>query len=454
MSKIQKDNLFYELLCLSVKFVYQKFFRQIEIRGTENVPTGEPVIFAPNHQNALLDALAVLFYQKGSIVFMARADIFQKKINAWFLGILKLTPIFRIRDGFENLSKNEEQMKVAEDVLLDNAKLCLMPEGNQGNQHKLRPLVKGLFRIAYSTEELLHGKSHIKIIPVGIDCSYYQHAGCDLVLTYGKPIEVKDYIELYKENSSSALNVLRKVLSERMSQIMHHIGSTSHYEIIYNLCCFGTPAYLEIQAEKGMAIKSTTGAGLCFDARCALGKILDKIDAENPEIILELDAYCSQLKKLPGYPTEITEFMEQKMTTTYNIISIMLSIILLPGFIMNFPTWLINHLICKKVDDKQMHSTFAFTIGLLFNAFVYIVATFIIWMFFKTNFIQTVIGFIIISFIGLVCERVRQTLRITFRSVFYSFGSRKVQLKKCRADYALLKEALKKKIRNTIYISK
>jgi len=89
MSKIQDDNLFYELLRKSVKFAYQKFFRQIEIRGAENIPSGEPVIFAPNHQNALMDALVVLFVINKPVFFLARADIFKKSFVANNLRAIK-----------------------------------------------------------------------------------------------------------------------------------------------------------------------------------------------------------------------------------------------------------------------------------------------------------------------------------------------------------------------------
>ena len=47
--------------------------------GRENINPDDHLIFAPNHQNALMDALAVLFTTKGQPVFLARADIFKRK---------------------------------------------------------------------------------------------------------------------------------------------------------------------------------------------------------------------------------------------------------------------------------------------------------------------------------------------------------------------------------------
>jgi 1-acyl-sn-glycerol-3-phosphate acyltransferase len=447
MSKIYKKTIYYRMLCLSVSTIFKRFFRQIEVRGTSNIPSGEPVIYAANHQNALIDALSILFFQKEPIVFMARADIFQKKIAAIFLRSLKIAPIYRIRDGFENLTKNERQMNEAVNVLFDCKQLCLMPEGNQGNQHKLRPLVKGLFRIAYTAEERLNGNAHVKIIPVGIDYNYYQHAGSDLVITYGSPIEVKDYIKLYKENQANGLNVLRKKLGISISSLMHDIRSTSHYDMIYKLCCYGTPAYLDLLLEKGEETEATTMAGLRFDARCALGKILDKVDSENPNQIIKLDALCLRLKKLPGSPAEISEWMDDKQPKAFSCILMILSVLLIPGFLTNFPVWTLTKEVRKHIEDTQMHSTFAFTLGVLFNAIIYLIVTFIIAHFSDSTALLTLFTFIFITAYGIISERARQALRLPLWQLCNSFGKKKETVNACKNDYTKFKEVIKQLIK-------
>ncbi|MDD5346615.1 MAG: 1-acyl-sn-glycerol-3-phosphate acyltransferase, partial [Proteiniphilum sp.] len=61
-------------------------FSKIVFTGrSENVSKQRPVIFAPNHRNALLDALLVVMatYNRKQVVFLARADIFKQKLIAW-----------------------------------------------------------------------------------------------------------------------------------------------------------------------------------------------------------------------------------------------------------------------------------------------------------------------------------------------------------------------------------
>ena len=111
------------------------------------------MIFAPNHQNALNDALIVLFSAPGDVVFLARADIFKKRFLAFFLNSLKILPVFRQRDGAAELGKNADIFDISVDVLKNRHYLCVMPEGNHGDQRRLRSLVKGIFRIAFSAQE-------------------------------------------------------------------------------------------------------------------------------------------------------------------------------------------------------------------------------------------------------------------------------------------------------------
>ena len=55
----------------------------------KNIPKGKPVIFAINHQNALMDALTARAAMKGQPVFMTRADIFKKPAIAKILRFFK-----------------------------------------------------------------------------------------------------------------------------------------------------------------------------------------------------------------------------------------------------------------------------------------------------------------------------------------------------------------------------
>jgi 1-acyl-sn-glycerol-3-phosphate acyltransferase len=441
--KIQDKSLGYELIKSAIQFMFPKFFRQTEIRGLENVPPNQPLIFAGNHQNGVMDPLAIILFQKDPIVYMGRADIFSSWLNRILLRFIKVTPVYRIRDGFENLSKNDQQIKEAIDVLLDCKRLGVMPEGNHGEQHKLRPLVKGLFRIGYQAEIQLDGNAHVKIIPVGIDYNFYQHSGADLVLIYGKPIEIKEYLPLYLENPAIGLNTIRMALATSLSEIMLDIRSQD-YDRTYRLCCYGVPAYLDYLAEKGLRTEAETMAGLRYDARVALANLFDRMETEEPETLQELDALTNRLNQLPGYPAEIMEWMEETPNKIHQFLLGFIAVALLPGFALNLPSWLVNRFIVSNVEDKQMHGTFVFTLGMAFNLVVYVVVTVVIGNLLSATLLQLAVLLFFIGSLGLVSEKARQYLRIPWKKLQYSFGGRKAFVNACKADYVKLKSAIGK----------
>ena len=151
MSEIYESTPSFNLVKKYVRFTFKRFYSEFIVIGKENIPTDVPVIFAPNHNSALMDALAIHVAAPHDlpIVFLARADIFNNKIAAKILRFCKMIPAFRMRDGVENLEKNNETFIRCVEVLDHNKALGIMPEGNQGEQRKLRPLLKGIFRIAF-----------------------------------------------------------------------------------------------------------------------------------------------------------------------------------------------------------------------------------------------------------------------------------------------------------------
>jgi len=232
---IHKRNLIYQLIYPYAGAFFYQYYGKVEIRGTENIPRNAPVIFAPNHQNALMDALIVLFSAPGDVVFLARADIFSKRFLAFILNSLKILPVFRQRDGASELGKNVDIFDISVNVLKNRHYLCIMPEGNHGHQRKLRTIVKGIFRIAFQAQEEAGSDPFVKIVPVGLDFGDYVKQNTSLFINYGKAIEVSEYWEQYRESSARGINALKARLGEELSPVMVDIQNEAHYEAIYAL---------------------------------------------------------------------------------------------------------------------------------------------------------------------------------------------------------------------------
>ena len=235
-NNIEKYSAGYALLKYTAGFWHNNvFYRKVIVLGRENINPDHHLIFAPNHQNALMDALAVLFTHKGQPIFLARADIFKKKTIAAILYFLKILPVYRIRDGFSSLKGNDEIFHKTVDILKNNNGLVILPEGDHAGYRRLRQLKKGICRVAFQSDEATGFNLRIKIIPVGIEFSNYSRYRQVLTVVYGKPVEVSEYFNLYKESPEKALNELRARLSTEMKRNMVHIDSEEDYEAIDEL---------------------------------------------------------------------------------------------------------------------------------------------------------------------------------------------------------------------------
>ncbi|MGM0505092.1 MAG: 1-acyl-sn-glycerol-3-phosphate acyltransferase, partial [Bacteroidota bacterium] len=227
---IEKKKLGYTILRPYVDFVTKIYFRTT-VHNFNNIPKDDNIIFAPNHQNALMDALAILATVKTEPVFLARADIFKKKSIAKILTFLKILPIYRIRDGKESLKNNEQIFQKTVDVLKNKNGLVILPEGNHAGLRKLRTLKKGISRIAFEAEEVNNFTLDIKIVPVGLDWTHYSNFRSRLFVNFGQPISVSDYYEEYKNNPPRGMNLLRERIAEELKKYMIHIESDDYYEM-------------------------------------------------------------------------------------------------------------------------------------------------------------------------------------------------------------------------------
>jgi 1-acyl-sn-glycerol-3-phosphate acyltransferase len=233
---IEKYSAGYALLKSVAGFWHNNvFYRKVIVMGRENIDPDAPLIFAPNHQNALMDALAVLFTHSGQPVFLARADIFRKKMIASILYFLKILPVYRIRDGFSSLKANDEIFLKTIDVLKNKNGLVILPEGDHAGFRRLRQLKKGICRVAFQSDEATGFTLNIKLIPVGIEYSHYTRFRQVLTIAYGKAIEVSEYYDSYRQSPERALNELRTRLSDEMKTNMIHIASEEDYEAIDEL---------------------------------------------------------------------------------------------------------------------------------------------------------------------------------------------------------------------------
>ena len=362
---IDEWALDYWLLQRYAKLCFRIYYGKITVINRQNIPHRQSVILAPNHQNALMDAMVLVCNMESQIVFLARADIFKGKFLIRILTFLNIMPVYRIRDGIENVKRNDEVFGKTVQVLRNKLNpLGLFPEGNHGDKRRLRNLVKGLFRIALMAQENAGEGPEIKIIPIGFDYGHYQHFRSSLFVNIGKPIEVSEYYGLYKENQAQAINLLKERYAGEVRKLMIDIHTEEYYatymalRIIFNE---------EMRKWKDINDSSLNGR---FQADKAMIEMLDQELATNPDTLSKLrqlvSGYEDGVKK-----AGLRDWVLHKERYSYGglLIRALGMLILFPlfitGLISNYlPYWFVGSRI-KGIKDPQFQSSFKYVIGMI-----------------------------------------------------------------------------------------
>lgn len=370
---IDEWALDYWLLQRYAKLCFRIYFRKIEVICTNKIPLKQPVILAPNHQNALIDAMVLVCNLPFQIVFLARADIFKGKRLVKFLTFTNIMPIFRIRDGIENVKKNDAVFAKTVQVLHNSHNpLGLFAEGNHGDKRRIRPLVKGLFRIAFLAQEPFGDKPGVKIVPIGFDYGHYQHFRTTLFVNVGDPIEVSQFYNEYAENQVSAINRLKDAFAAALSKQMIDIQTEEYYDLYMSL-----RKIFNDDMKKVLGITERT-----LEAKFEADKVM--IDLLNKELDL-LPENISRLNEVTKkYQAGLEKFNLRDWVLkkkSYSIPSLLLSIIvkivLFPLFLFgslnnSLPYWFTASRV-TGIKDTQFHSSFKYAVGMILFPVWYIV---------------------------------------------------------------------------------
>jgi 1-acyl-sn-glycerol-3-phosphate acyltransferase len=355
---IEKYSAGYAVLKAVAGFWHSNvFYRKVIVYGRQNINPESSNIFAPNHQNALMDALAVLFTHKGQPVFLARSDIFRRKIIASILYFLKMLPVYRIRDGFSTLKGNDETFDKTIDVMKNGNGLVILPEGDHAGFRRLRQLKKGICRVAFQAAEATDFTLKTRIIPVGVEFSNYTRYRQVLTVVYGKPVEVADYYDHYRENPERALNELRARLSSEMKKVMIHIDSEDDYEAIDELRSIVNGKYSDdIKHPK------------IFRDRALINKLND-LKTTNPETFSRICDLSIRVRKKTRNLKLTYRLLEKKKHPLGWLVAGVLGLIVtfplfLAGNIFNLTFLAIPNLQIPKIKDPQFHSSIRYGISL------------------------------------------------------------------------------------------
>lgn len=370
---MKKWSLGYEIIRTYVRFAFWLTHKRITVTGAENIPKGKPVIFAPNHQNALMDPLAVVCTNPLQSVWLARADIFKLKATQPILKYLKILPVYRIRDGKENLSNNEHIFGQVIHILENKLSIALFPEAAHSGKRQMLPHKKAIPRIALEAEEKNQFNLDLQIVPVGIYYDHYWNFNRSLIIEYGEPINIDKYEKEYTENPQKAMMNLRDEIYGQLEPLILNIKTPKYYQEYEKMRQLAGEAY------SGHKFFNESPVLQLFYAEKELIKKIEELEEFDPdyfENLLDKTAeYFNSLRKAKLSDIEIG--LVYKANWPEHIIDLILLLISIPIFIFGLifnalPLFIPRLILRRRVKDSAFLSTFNFVIGLVVFPLFYI----------------------------------------------------------------------------------
>lgn len=363
MGKIQDDNWLYSFLRIFVDHHTFRGFRRYRIVGRENIPEGA-CLYGSNHCNTLMDAMVILATTHKKKVFIARADIFQNLKTAKILRWMRILPIYRIRDGIGAVrDKNGDTMDQAMDVMYDEVPMYLFPEATHRTKHSLRPISKGIFHIALGANNKYGKEKPVYIVPVGLEYGDYFRFRSTILLSYGEPINVSEFVKgREEENEAVILNELKTVLRERMAKLISFIPDEDEdYEAIWELT--------KIRAGK---------------QPCSLKKRLENNNQKIAEILDFKEKEPEKAKTLFDKVRDFTRLRKEKKISVKSVANkatfgktLLKSLLMLLGLpfyvaaaVVSCPIWIIAYFVLKGLKDKAFRNTANYCVEMVMHPLV------------------------------------------------------------------------------------
>lgn len=167
------EGMLYNFFVAIVRFIFKIIYR-IEIAGSKDLGDG-PLIISPNHSH-LFDPLILAVVLDRPIHFIAKKELFDKRVLGWILRKAYAFPVDRDKPSIKTVREAMEVLKG------DNV-LGVFMEGTRVKEFSLDNAKAGVAMIAV--------RSKADILPVKIEASFKPFS--KIKLTFRPHISYKEY---------------------------------------------------------------------------------------------------------------------------------------------------------------------------------------------------------------------------------------------------------------------
>jgi len=240
MSKMKQlpfyTGLFYFFIRPIARIGIWVYYRKIYLAHLDRIPKNKPVILAANHPTGFMEPCVMAVFMWRPLYFLVRGDFFRKPIFNFLLRSLNMIPIFRGRDGnFRDLKSNYASFEACYQALRQNRTIMIFPEGNAKHEKRLRPIQKGVSRLAFGAFQQTEDLEDLYIVPVGVSYTYAERPRSEVMVSCAPPISVREVLAETGPHFASFDKKLRERLEADMLDNLVHVHDPADEELIENL---------------------------------------------------------------------------------------------------------------------------------------------------------------------------------------------------------------------------
>lgn len=226
--------MLYDLLKPVAGVALRWYYRSVSVAGKQRIPATGPIFLAPNHPNAMVDALVVAWSTDRQVGFTAKSTIFSNPVLAAFLRSVGVIPLKRVADMVKEAaakgespasatsdsaaavidpSRNADSFRAVSEALAQGKAIVVFPEGKSHDEPQLAPLRTGLARMALQARDVQKVRG-IRIIPIGLLFEQKETPRSAVLVQTGVPIHVDDIPE-----GEHAVENLTELVTERLESV-------------------------------------------------------------------------------------------------------------------------------------------------------------------------------------------------------------------------------------------
>ena len=219
MSDAPPIDRFYRGVRAVARFWLWFFFKAVDTRHGERIPSHGPVLLCINHPNNLIDSLVIGAVLSRKVHYLATGALFRNPLLARFLLAAGAIPVWRKGDRASETTtgstdRNAEAFAACAAAFERGALVAIYPEGTTHAEARVQRIKTGAARIALGWEAERPGT--LAMVPVGLTFEARKSFRARVLVSVGEPVPVGAYVRVYRDDPVKAVDALTTHLQGAM----------------------------------------------------------------------------------------------------------------------------------------------------------------------------------------------------------------------------------------------